>query len=113
MDKRIRKQDMQRLRWSSSVFPGVLRGEKKTGDRLEMGGPVKVVLNLRSAPLNQKRVGCKDKFEAKFDGEKKPLPRIAFPNNRSNSSGWRTHVNTSTDKHCILGIRPVLRLAQI
>lgn len=66
-DKRIRKKGKkkQQLRWSSSVFPGVLCG--KAGDRFKMGEHVKVVLELRSALLNKKSILCKDKFEAKLD----------------------------------------------
>lgn len=66
-DKRIRKKEekKQHLRWSGSVFPGVLCG--KTGDRFKMGEHVKVVLELRSALLNKKSILCKDKFEAKLD----------------------------------------------
>lgn len=108
-DKRIRRHEMQHLRWSSSVFPGVLCG--KTGDRVEMGEQVKVVLNLRSAPLNTRAFFAKTNLKPSSTAENPAMN--SFSNNRSNNSGWRKYVNTSTDKHCILGIRTVLRLAWI
>lgn len=78
-------------------------------ETVEMGEQVKVVLNLRSAPLNTRAFFAMTNLKPSSTVENPAMN--SFSNNRSNNSGWRRHVNTSTDKHCILGIRTVLRLA--
>ena len=99
---------MQHLWWSSSVL-GVLC--RKSGVRFELAEQVKVVLNLRSAPLNKKSIFCKDKFEAKFGS----LFFFPFFNKKKKATilDGEKHVNTTTDKRCVLGIRTVPRLARI
>lgn len=73
---------------------------------------VKVVILVRSAPRNKKEHSLQKQIHSQV-WQLKITAMNSSSNNRSSISGWRSHVNTSTDKHCILKIRTVLSLAPI